>query len=165
MKYRYIILLAIANYILASTIMQLFRINGALPNFVIIFSVVLASLSSSRSAYIFAFTSGAMQDIFLGRMLGVNFLIYGIIVYIVLYLIEIMFKGNFITPIFLMAMGTLIYHFVFYLIMFFVQSTIPFSLMLTKIMTEVLLNAIIGYFFYAAVFKRVHGYKLGDFNA
>ncbi|GAB6109599.1 rod shape-determining protein MreD [Fusibacter bizertensis] len=165
MKYRYIILMAIVNYILASTIMQLFRINGALPNFVIVISIVLASLSSSKSAYLFAFVSGAMQDVFLGRMLGVNFIIYGLIVYLVLLLIEVMFKGNFITPIFLMAIGTLIYHLFFYLIMFFVQSTIPFSLMITKIMTEVLLNAIIGYFIYAIVFKRVHGYKLGDFNA
>ncbi|OJV64497.1 MAG: rod shape-determining protein MreD [Clostridiales bacterium 38-18] len=165
MKYRYIILLALVNFILSSTLFQLFRINGAMPNFTIVIAIILAALSTSQNAYIFAFISGAMQDIFLGRMLGVNFMIYGLIVYLVLYLVEVLFKGNFMTPLFLMAIGTIIYHFVFYLIMFFIQSTIPFSLMYLKIATEIAMNVLIGYFIYAWVFKRVHGYKLGDFNA
>lgn len=165
MKYRYIILIAIVNFILSSTIFQLFRINDALPNFCIILSIILASLGNSRQAYLFALLSGLMQDVFLGRMIGVNFMIYGLIVLITVNLIEIMFKGNFITPVFLISVGTIFYHFVFYVIMFFVQSTIPFELMAIKIATEVLYNGILGYLIYSKAFKKVHGYKLGDFNA
>ena len=54
-----------------------------MPNFTIVIAIVLATLSTSQNAYLFAFISGAMQDMFLGRMLGVNFLIYGLIVYLV----------------------------------------------------------------------------------
>lgn len=165
MKYRYIILIAFANFILSSTLLQLFRINDALPNFCIILSIVLASLSTDRNAYMFAGVSGLLQDFFLGRMLGVNLLLYVLIVYFTLYLIEIMFKGNFLTPIFLILFGTVFYHFSFYLIMFFVQSTIPISMMIVKIITEIVYNIFIGYWIYAFVFKQVHGYKLGDFNA
>lgn len=165
MKYRTIILIAFVNFILSSTLLQLFRINDALPNFCIILSIVIAALSNDKNAYIFAAFSGVFQDFFLGRMLGVNFLLYVLIVMMTLYLIEIMFKGNFLTPLFLIAFGTLFYHFSFYIIMFFVQSTIPLSMMLTKIITEVFYNMFLGYWIYAFVFKRVHGYKLGDFNA
>jgi len=165
MKYRYIVLIALLNFIFASTLLQLFRINDALPNFCIILSIVLASLSTDRHAYLFAAVSGLLQDFFLGRMLGVNLMLYLLIVFFTLYLIEIMFKGNFLTPIFLILFGTLFYHFSFYIIMFFVQSTIPLSMMIVKIMTELIYNIILGYWVYAFVFKQVHGYKLGDFNA
>lgn len=145
--------------------MQIFRINDALPNFGVILSIILAALSTKRNAAVFAFIYGALQDVFLGRLLGANFLIYGVLVYMTLLIIEVMFKGNFMTPIFLVGIGTLIYHILFYFIMFFFQSTIPFGLLWGKILTEMAMNTVLGYFIYALVFKRVHGYKLGDFNA
>lgn len=165
MKTRYVILLVFVNFILSSTILQIFRINGSLPNMTIVISVVLASLSTKRNAFTFALLSGAVQDVFLGRLLGVNFIIYGLVVYITINLIEVMFKGNSLTPIFLIGLGTVIYHTTFYVIMFFFQTTIPFELLYLKISTEVIMNSIIGFFIYSWVFKRVHGYKLGDFNA
>lgn len=165
MKVRTIFLIAFINFILSSTLLQLFRINDALPNFCIILSIVMACLSTPKNAYIFAILSGVFQDLFLGRMLSVNLIIYVFIVVITLYLIEIMFKGNFMTPLFLMVLGTLIYHVSFYLLMFFFQSTIPLSLMFSKIVTEILYNSLLGYLIYAITFKKVHGYKLGDFNA
>ncbi|HAS73321.1 MAG TPA: rod shape-determining protein MreD, partial [Clostridiales bacterium UBA8960] len=161
MKTRYVVLLVFINFILSSTLFQIFRINGALPNFSIIITVVLASLSSKRNAFTFALLSGAIQDVFLGRMLGINFLIYGLIVYISIILIEVMFKGNFLTPIFLIGLSTIFYHFIFYIIMFFVQSTIPLNLMYVKIISEVVMNSVLGTLIYSRVFGRVHGYKLG----
>ena len=165
MKYRTIIFIAITNFILSSTILQLFRINDAIPNFCIILSIVFVALYSGKHGLIFATISGALQDIFLGRMLGVNLMIYLLIVVFSIFLIEIMFKGNFLTPIFLIAISTGFYHFAFYLVMFFVQSMIPLSTMITKIITEVIYNSAIGFILYAFVFKKVHGYKLGDYNA
>lgn len=165
MKTRYVILLVIVNFIFSSTLLQVFRINGAIPNLAIVISVVLASLSTKRNALTFALLSGAIQDVFLGRLLGVNFLIYGVIVLLTVVLIEVMFKGNFLTPLFLVGLGTVIYHIIFYFIMFFFQSTIPFEMLYMKISTEVMLNSLIGFLIYARVFKSVHGYKLGDFNA
>lgn len=165
MKTRYVVLLVVANFIFSSTLLQILRINGAIPNMTIIISVVLASLSTKRNALTFALLSGAFQDVFLGRLLGVNFMIYGVVVLLTIVLIEVMFKGNFLTPLFLIGLGTVIYHIIFYFIMFFFQSTIPFEMLYVKISTEVLLNSFIGYFIYARAFKRAHGYKLGDFNA
>lgn len=165
LKTRYVIVLAVIVFILSSTIMQIFRINDALPNFGVILSIILAALSTKRNAAVFAFIYGALQDVFLGRLLGANFLIYGVLVYMTLLIIEVMFKGNFMTPIFLVGIGTLIYHILFYFIMFFFQSTIPFGLLWRKILTEMAMNTVLGYFIYALVFKRVHGYKLGDYNA
>ena len=165
MKTRYVILLAFVNFIFSSTLFQLFRINGTLFNTCIIISVVLAALSTEENAIVFALISGALQDVFLGRILGVNFILYALVVYITIRLVDVMFKGNFITPLFLVVLSTFIYHIGFYIMMFFLQSTIPLTLLYSKIITEVLINSIIGFIIYAYTFKKVHGYKLGDFNA
>jgi len=165
MKYRYVILIGLVNFILMSTVFQILRINDALPNLCIILSIVFLALYTDKHAYIYAVTCGVLQDVFLGKVLGINLLIYLLLVFTIVKLERVMFKGNFLTPIFLIAIGTLFYHFVFYILMFFLQSTIPLSLLILKIITEVIYNSAIGLFVYAFVFKRLNGYKLGDFNA
>ncbi|GAU77419.1 rod shape-determining protein MreD [Fusibacter sp. 3D3] len=165
MKYRYVILIGLANFILMSTIFQIFRINDALPNFCIILSIVFVALVSDKHAYVYVVTYGALQDIFLGKILGINILIYILIVFLIIRLERVMFKGNFLTPVFLIAFGTIFYHMVFYIMMFFLQSTIPLSLLIVKIATEIVYNSILGLIFYAVIFKKLNGYKLGDFNA
>lgn len=136
-----------------------------MPNLCIIFSIVFIAHVSERHALCFAIVSGVLQDVFLGKIIGVNVIAYVGIVYAASYLIRVLFKGNYLTPIFLVATATGLYHFIFYVVMFFFQSTIPLSLLMERIATEVVLNSIIGLWFYAIVFKKVNGYKLGDFNA
>lgn len=165
MKYRYIVLIGFVNFILMSTVFQIFRINDALPNLCIILSIPLIALLSDKHAYVYAITYGAFQDVFLGKILGINLILYVLIVYLITRLEKIMFKGNFLTPVFLIALSTFIYHLGFYIFMFFLQSTIPLGLMYTKILTEMIYNSIIGLILYAIIFKRLNGYKLGDFNA
>ncbi len=165
MKFRYVFLLAFANFILSSTILQLFRINDAIPNFCIILSIVFLALYSERHAYYFAAISGLLQDVFLGRMLGTNLMIYIIIVYLATLLIRVLFKGNYLTPVFLIALSTGLYHVLFYLVMFFFQATVPFHLIAGKILTEIIYNSVLGLIIYSFVFKRTNGYKLGDYNA
>lgn len=165
MKTRYVILLSFLSYILMSTVFQIVRINDALPNLCIILSIVFATLYSEKEAYVFAMVYGIMQDVFLGKVLGVNLLLYLIIVYVVSRAESILFKGNYLTPVFLVFMATGFYHIGVYFFMFFLQSTIPFEMMLPKIITEIIYNSIIGVFVYAFYFKRLNGYKLGDFNA
>ncbi|MBF4694867.1 rod shape-determining protein MreD [Fusibacter ferrireducens] len=165
MKYRYVVLIGLINFILMSTIFQIFRINDALPNLCIILSIVFVALFSDKHAYIYALTCGALQDVFLGKILGINLLLYVLIVYVVIRLERVMFKGNFLTPFFLIAFATVLYHILFYIMMFFLQSTIPLSLLIVKIVTEIVYNSVLGLFFYSVIFKKLNGYKLGDFNA
>ncbi|MDN5352533.1 MAG: rod shape-determining protein MreD [Clostridiales bacterium] len=165
MKLRYVVLLALINFILSSTLFQIFRINDTLPNLVIVFSVVLLALTSERDAYVFAAISGALQDVFLGRMLSINLILYIAVVYLASRLIVVLFKGNYITPVFLIAGCTLFYHATFYLIVFFFQATVPLSLIYHKILTEIIYNSVLGMLIYSRIFKWVYGYKLGDYNA
>lgn len=165
MKHRVLIGFAFLNFLLSSTILQLFRINGALPNLCIIFSIVILAHQGKEKAMTFALTCGLLQDLFLGRLLGVNVIAYLAVVLFADRMIRVLFKGNYLTPLFLIATSTAIYHVVFYVIMFFFQITIPFSLLGERIATEIILNALIGIVMYAKVFKWTNGYKLGDFNA
>lgn len=165
MKYRYVVLLGLLTFILSSTILQIFRINDALPNLCIILSIILTVLYSKEHGYIFAVTVGALSDVFLGKVLSANLLIYVLIIFMISRMSNVMFKGNFLTPIFLTVLSTFVYHISFYILMFFMQSTIPLELLLVKIVTEVIYNSVLCLLIYSKVFKRINGYKLGDFNA
>lgn len=165
MKHRYLVGLAFALFILSSTILQIFRINGAMPNLCIIFSIVILAHFGREKAMIFALTFALLQDMFLSRLFGVNIIAYVSVIYYADWIIRILFKGNFLTPFFLVATSTVLYHFSLYFIMFFFQITVPISLLGGRIATEIILNSLIGIFIYAKVFKWANGYKLGDFNA
>lgn len=165
MKYRTVVILSIVNFILSSSIFQVLRINDAIPNFCIILSIVLLALVSKNHAYVFAGLSGLFQDVFLGRMIGTNLLVYILLVYIASRLISSLFIGNYATPIFVVSISTVLYHVLFYIIMFFFQATVPFDMLYEKILTEVVYNSLIGLGIYSIAFKRFNGYKLGDYNA
>jgi len=165
MKYRWVILIAIVNFILMSSIFQIFRINDTLANTALILAVIFAILYSEKHGYLMVLISGALQDIFLGKILVVNVLVYIIVLYLVIRVSRILFKGNFLTPIFVMAIATIAYHFFFYFIMFFLQSTIPIAFLWEKITTEIILNCLIGTVIYSRYYKKTFGYRLGDFNA
>ncbi|MBS7526833.1 rod shape-determining protein MreD [Fusibacter paucivorans] len=165
MKKIIVFLLAIANFILMSTLFQQFRVYGVLANLCIVFSIIFAILFSEQHGYIFAVVSGLLQDTFLGKVLFVNTIIYTILVYVTVRVERIMFKGNDMTPIFLISMATIAYHLIFFVFMFLLQSTIPIHQLAMHIIIEVILNSIIGLIIYRLVFKNVFGYKLGDYNA
>ncbi len=165
MKTRTIVLIAFLNFILSSTLLQVVRINGAMPNLCIIFSILLLVHYDEKSAYVFAVLSGVLQDVFLGRLLAVNVIAYIAVVYYASWIIKTLFKGNYLTPIFIVTTGTLVYHFVLSVLYFFFQISLPFAIIAPRIVTEVVYNCIIGFVFYAFLFKKVNGYKLGDYNA
>jgi len=165
MKMRYVLVMVLINFILMSTILQQVRINGVMPNFIIIFSIIFAVLYSEQHGYVFAILSGLLQDTFLGKVLFINTIIYAFLVYLAVRVESIMFKGNDMTPFFIIGFSTLIYHLTFFVFMFFLQSAIPIQLLVGKIITEVVLNTLIGLFVYRVIFKRVFGYRLGDYNA
>jgi len=165
MKMRYVFVMVFINFILMSTIFQQFRINGVMPNFIIIFSIIFAVLYSEQHGYVFAIISGLLQDTFLGKVLFINTVIYIFLVFLAVRVERIMFKGNDLTPFFMIGFSTLIYHLTFFLFMFFLQSAIPIHQIASKIVTETILNIVIGLFVYRVIFKRVFGYRLGDYNA
>jgi rod shape-determining protein MreD len=162
---RYAFLMALAVFILSSTILPSFRINDALPNFCIIISIVFLVLFSENHAYAFAIVYGGLQDIFLSRVIGIHMVSYLVIIYFLSKWIEVLFKGNFLTPAFLMVVSTMMYHLVYYLLAFFMQIALPLSILIERILTESLINTLLGVILYAIVFKKVNGYKLGDYNA
>lgn len=165
MKIKTLVFLGVLNFILSSTILQLVRINGAMPNLCIIFSILILVHYDARSAFVFAGTNAVLQDIFLGRMLGVQLIAYFAIIFYAVYIVEMLFKGNYLTPIFLVSTGTVLYHMVQFVIYFFFQMSIPLSIVGPRIITEIVYNCVLGFILYAFIFKRINGYKLGDYNA
>lgn len=165
MKIKSVLLLSLINFILSTTLLQVLRINGAMPNFCIIISIILLVHFDLKSAFIFAAINAILQDVFLGRILGVQVFAYLAVVLFCSYIVVQLFKGNYLTPILLFTSGTLVYHGVLFVFYFFLQMTLPLSIIGPKIAIEVGYNTIIGFMIYAFIFKRINGYKLGDYNA
>ncbi len=165
MKLRLVALLALVLFILSSTVFQSFRILETLPNFCIIMSIVYLALYSERHAYTFVAVFGLLQDVFLGRIFGMNLIAYLLMLYAISKIIGVLFKANYMTPLFLLILSTGIYHIVFYVIAFFFQITIPIQILIGRVAVEIILNTLIGTFIYARVFKAINGYRLGDYHA
>lgn len=165
MKLRTACLSALGVFIFSGTLLQLVRIDGVMPNLVLVLSVIFAVLYSLRSALAFAVVSGILQDLFLGRMLSVYVVIYVIVVLVSARSVEVVFKGNYLTPVLLIVTGTLIFHVLFFLVMFFFQAQIPLSILYRRIGIELIYNVLIGQVLYSLFYRRVHGYKLGDRHA
>lgn len=165
MLYRYTTLISILVFILSSSILPFFAIRDITPSFIIVFLMVWALLYDKENTYLFAIVSGVMHDLFLGRILGFYLILYVAVVYYFLKISPLMFKGSFLTPIFLMITSTLGYYFLGYLILFFFQLNIPFKEMVNMMALEILFNVFFGFFIYKIFFKKVFGYKIGDYNA
>ncbi|TCO79984.1 rod shape-determining protein MreD [Marinisporobacter balticus] len=144
----------ILNFLMQSTLLQHFRILEILPNTSLIIVIVFAILSGKKRGAAIGFFTGMVQDILLGNMLGANTLIYMIIGYNIGIFEKNIYKDNYLTPVFFTIIATIIYHLMYYVIMYMTHNTINIFLLFRKIIfLEVIYNAIVSIFVYRAIFN------------
>lgn len=160
MRWIYVVIISILNFILQSTVLQTIRIFDVSINSSIILVVFLALVSTNRNALTAAFVSGLLQDLFYSWALGVNIFIYLGLAIIIDMIDESVFKDNSKTPLILVASGTVFYH-VFYAAFMFILR-LPINLPVTGIHLgiEIALNCMTGLLIYKYFIKRILGYEL-----
>lgn len=154
----YVVLIAIINFILLSTIFQYFRIYDVIPNTILVLLVSITMITNRKYGFVFAITSGILCDVFLSRVLVINLIIYLVIVFFLSLFEESLFEGNFVTPIFMIGISTAIYYSIYFILMFLLNSLIPIELIIDKLLVEVIYNCVIGMFVYFYMYRKVNGH-------
>jgi rod shape-determining protein MreD len=84
---------------------------GANPNIILVIIVSMSFFISSRTAIIYAGVAGLLEDIFIGAMIGSNFLLLIIVVYLVRTYSSRVIRENIITPLIIVFTSSITYYF------------------------------------------------------
>lgn len=160
MKWMYVWVLAILNFILQTTIFEAVRINGVAINTSLILVVFMGLVFSNRDALTAAVISGLLQDIFYGWAIGVNIFIYVAIAILIDMIDESVFKDKSMTPLVLLVGSTLFYHVIYMAFMFILRVPIELPVLALKVVIELIMNVVFGLLIYKHVIKRIIGYEL-----
>lgn len=147
-------LIIILNLILKSTVFQWLEIYGVIPNTTLAIVISFSIHLGKNKGAILGFFAGILHDIILGRIIGLNAVIFMIIGYIVGLMNQKIFKDNLLIPVILTAFGTIFYETLhLFLIFLFGYKVKLFDIIQKILIVEVLYNSIISPFVYFYVSK------------
>lgn len=150
-----LVVMVISNFILQSTILGHLRIAGILPNTALIIVITVSIIYGRKEGITAGVLSGVLQDIFFGKAIGINILIYISIGYIIGGVESKVFKDNYITPLLFIVFATIYYNSVYFVFMHFLRQSISyFYVFKSIILVEVIYNAIVGIVFYRIFYRR-----------
>lgn len=155
MRISKIFLISFFNLIFATTLLQYFRINNILPNTSIIILVLLVIHFGFQEALIFSLFAAVFNDLFFTMALGPNLLLLPTIALFVAMFDEVFSKVNYLGPVVLTGLATIIYHGIYYVFMYFLRTSIDIKVVFTSILPqELIYNILICVFLYSLTRKR-----------
>lgn len=160
MRWIYVVILSILNFILQSTLLEALRINGVAFNTSLILVVFMALVFGNRNALTAAVISGVLQDIFYGWAIGVNVFIYIFLAILIDMIDESVFKDKSMTPFVLMIGATLFYYLMYIGFMFILRVPAAYNQVPLRFLIEVTMNTILGLIIYKSLIKKMMGYEL-----
>ncbi len=161
MKNIYLIVISLLIVILQTTVMQLFRIAGVVPNLMLIWLIIAAVVFERMTSFKAALIGGLLTDVLIGKGIAVHIAIYIPIVLVIASLEEKIFKDNYITPVILIVLSTCYYHAFFLLVHYFSTGDfVFFARLISVILPELLYNLCIGVICYIWAFRISAGYQM-----
>ncbi|NLB89414.1 MAG: rod shape-determining protein MreD [Syntrophomonadaceae bacterium] len=106
MRYLVLIILPFISIFLQTTVFSFLSMKGIIPDMVLIFVVFFALLNGSKNAAIYGFLCGLLEDLYMGRFIGINALSKGITGYVIGMLEGRVFKENLFVGIISVVIGT-----------------------------------------------------------
>ncbi len=161
MRATYLIIISLAIIILQTTLGQLFRIGGVVPNLMLLWLIIVAVIFDRMTSFKAALIGGLLVDVLIGKGIAVHIAIYIPIVLVIASLEEKIFKDNYITPVILIVLSTLYYHFFFLITHYFSTGDfVLFSRLFSLIIPELIYNLLIGVACYVLAFRISAGYQM-----
>ena len=152
-----LILTVILNTIIESTIISYISILGYVPNIALIIITVVSLLKGKYHGAFLGLFLGLTQDILFGKVLGVNALIYFILVYTTGLIRNALNVDNLTIPVITTGLVTIAYNLLYFLIMFFLSMDINKNVLMKNIFSlEILYNGILSIFLYK-IFSKFFG--------
>ncbi|MCH4886654.1 rod shape-determining protein MreD [Acidaminobacter sp. JC074] len=160
-KYRYLFLIIVINYILQSTIFQAWKLGDISANLTLVLVIVITIIYGLEKGLFTAVIAGLFVDVFLSMAVGINLFILVIISVLISIIGRPLFTGNRLTLVFMTGVSTLLYHLMYFFFMYFLNKGVSFSLVMTHIVPmEIVLNSIACVLIYHFSLKWIERYKL-----
>lgn len=107
MRYLVLTLLPLLSIFLQSTIFHSCSIKGTVPDLVLVFVVFYSLLNGHNSSTIYGFFCGLLEDLYLGRAIGMNAIAKACTAFVVARLQGNVFKENVLVGVIAVVLGTL----------------------------------------------------------
>lgn len=160
-KYRYLFLMIVLNFILQSSIFQGIKIAGISANFTLVLVLLITIIYGLERGLFTAVFAGLFTDVFLSMAIGINLFILVIITLLISVLGRPLFTGNKWALVFLTFVSTVIYHLMYFFFMYFLYKGVSFGHVMAHIVpVEILLNSLVCVGVYALVSRWLDRYKL-----
>ena len=114
MRYLMLFFLPVMALFLQSTLFGVYSIKNTLPDLLLVFVIFYALLSDARNAAKYGFFCGLLEDLLLGRFIGMNALSKGLTAYIIGVLQGSVFNENLAVGMLSVLLGTLLNYFFVY---------------------------------------------------
>lgn len=101
------IVLAIISLLLQSTVLPYLTVGGVTPDLVLVLAILYTIFQGPKRGVAMGFVLGIIEDIFLGRFIGMNALTKGITSFIIGWFSQRAFRENILVPILAMVSATL----------------------------------------------------------
>jgi len=128
--------------------------KGVKPDYLLIISVIIGLILGIKGGTGFAFVAGMLQDLFLGGMFGIFTVIKTLIGGLSGFMEGFVFKEKIVLPPFIIFAMTIIHETLVILLSEKLIFNINyFSVLISMILPEAVLNAFIGFFIYYIYYK------------
>lgn len=164
MKYLKWSFLGFLAFLLSTSMFQAFRIAGVLFNTGLILAFVVTVLSGWKEGLAATMVYAVFVDLFASRLLGINLLIYVLIVLAIDFTAKEFYRNSILMPLLYFVVLTVNYHLFYLVMMFLFGAVIPLEQLAISVVIEVVYNTVLGYVVYYLAFWKTKGFKLGENN-
>ncbi|MEA1961101.1 MAG: rod shape-determining protein MreD [Bacillota bacterium] len=145
MRLLILILLPFLAIFLQSTIFHSYSIKGTVPDLVLVFVVFYAMLSASNRSVGYGFACGLLEDLYMGRMIGINALAKALIGFIIKRFQGVVFKENIWVGIIAVVIGSLVNALILFVLSFTSFTVFHVdSHMFTRVFSQTLYNSLLA---------------------
>lgn len=162
MKYVKWTLVGFLSFLMSTSMFQAFRIGGVLFNTGLILAFVATVLGGLKEGLTATIVYAVFVDLFASRLLGINLLIYVLLVIAIDYTAREFYRNSVLMPLLYFVVLTINYHLFYLVMMFMFGAVIPLEQLAIGVFIEVVYNTVLGYLVYYFAFWKTKGYKLGE---
>jgi len=153
-------LICILLLVLDNSSMPFFSIHGAYPSTLFTFAIIYALLKDKKEAVFIGVVSGMLQDIYFFQGFGINSLINLFLCLLASTIGDSIVKNKRLVPTISIFIITIIKYVLIFVIFYLIDIKVDFDIM--KFLISALENAILLFFFYKVVSKKIENNNLNQ---
>ena len=144
----------IVLFVLQCTIFKTFALASVSPNLLLILTFSAGFMRGKKEGMYVGFFSGLILDLFYGKVIGFNALLYMYIGFINGFFNAVYYDEDVTMPIGLVCVSDLLYNFVFYIFSFLLRNRLNLGYYLLHIMLpEMIYTVVVTLLFYRLILK------------